>query len=158
MARRKLVRLAAALVACGGLGAAGLIASAGPAAADGYGPTAEFQVEISANLQDLAGNGSGGGIWFWAALSSDKTVDYQETDCAHNVPGIPTGALHSTSDTATWTDNGGTLTISGVQTALGPVNITVPDIVGHYVYPNSFPPLFGPTPFSALPAQVQVAP
>ena len=159
MARRKLVRLAAALVACGGLGVAGLITSAGPAAADGYGPTAEFQVEISANVHALVGNGSGGGIWVWAALGSDKTVDYQETDCVHNFPGATNGAVHNSSGTATWTDNGVTLTISGVQTALGPVNITVPDTIGHYVYPtNSFPPLFGPTLFSALPAQVQVAP
>jgi hypothetical protein len=159
MAWRKLASFAAALVACGGLGVAGVIASAGPAAADGYGPTAVFQVEISANIHALAGNGSGGGIWFWAALSSDHSADYQEADCVHNVPGAPNGAVHNSTDTATWTDNGGTLTISGVQTALGPVNITVPDTTGHYVYPNSsFPPLFGPALFSALPAQVQVAP
>src|SRR5215471_17461884 len=158
MAWRKLASFAAALVACGGLGVAGVIASAGPAAADGYGPTAVFQVEISANIHALAGNGSGGGIWFWAALSSDHTADYQETDCVHNVPGASNGAVHNSTDTATWADNGGTLTISGVQTALGPVNITVPDTIGHYVYPNSLPPLFGPTLFSALPAQVQVAP
>ena len=158
MAWRKLASFADVSVACGGLGAAGVIASAGPAAAD-YGPTAQFQVEISANGHALAGNGSGGGFWFWAALSSDKSVDYQETDCVHNFPGAPNGAVHNSTGTATWTDNSGTLTISGVQTALGPVNITVPDTIGHYVYPtNSFPPLFGPTLFSALPAQVQVAP
>jgi len=158
MAWRKLVSFAAGLVACGGLGTAGVIASAGPASAGGYGPTAVFQVEISANVHALVGNGSGGGIWVWAALSSDHTADYQETDCVHNVPGAPNGAVHNSTDTATWADNGGTLTISGVQTALGPVNITVPDTIGHYVYPNSLPPLFGPTLFSALPAQVQVAP
>jgi len=158
MVWRKLGSLAAALVACGGLGAAALITSAGPAAAGGYGPGAEFQVEISANIHDLAGNGTGGGIWFWAALNSDHTVDYQETDCVHNVPGATNGSEHNTSETATWADNGTTLTIFGVQTALGLVNITVPDTVGHYVYPNSFPPLFGPSLFSALPAQVQVAP
>jgi hypothetical protein len=154
----KRVRLAAVSVAGGGLGVAGLIASAGPAAAGGYGPTAEFQVEISANVHDLVGNGSGGGIWVWAALSSDHTVDYQETDCVHNFPGAPNGAVHNSTETTTWTDNGVTLTIFGVQTALGPVDITVPDTTGHYVYPNSLPPLFGGSIFSALPAQVQVAP
>lgn len=158
MAWRRLVSFAAALVACGGLGVAGVMASAGPAAADGYGPTAQFQVEISANLQALAGNGSGGGIWFWAALSSDHSVDYQEADCVHNVPGATNGAVHNSTGTATWTDNGGTLTIFGVQTALGPVNITVPDTTGHYVYPTNIPQVFSFPPFSVLPAQVQVAP
>jgi hypothetical protein len=142
---------------------------AGPAAADAYGPTAQYQVEISAGAHDLAGNGSGGGIWIWAALSSNKTVDYQETDCVHNVPGAQNGAVHNSTGAATWSDNNnGTLTIYGVATALGPVDITVPDTTGHYVYPEStLPMLFAapppalpgtPTPFSVLPAEVQVAP
>jgi hypothetical protein len=154
---RKTAGLTAALAACGGLGTATLIATAAPAGASGYGPGAQFQVEISANIQGIAGNGSGGGIWFWAALNSDHTADYQETDCVHNVPGAPNGAVHNSGE-ATWADNGTTLTISGVQTAVGPVSITVPDTIGHYTSPGEIPSPFGSPPFSGLPAQVQVAP
>ena len=159
MAWRKLASFSAVLVACGGLGAAGVIASAGPAAAD-YGPTAQFQVEISANVHALVGNGSGGGIWVWAALSSSNninSVDYQVTDCVHGVPGVPNGAVHNSSGTATWTDSGGTLQFQ-VNTGAGPVTITVPDTIGHYVFPKNIPPIFSPSPFTGLPAQVQVAP
>jgi hypothetical protein len=156
---RTRLKIAAAAVTAA-LASAGALTAAGPALA-AYGPTAQYQVEISAGAHDLAGPGSGGGIWVWAALSSDGSVDYQETDCVHNVPGATNGAVHNSTGNATWSDDTttGTLTIKGVDTFFGPVDITVSDTTGHYVYPDSsLPPIFGPSLFSALPAQVQVAP
>ena len=157
-------RAVAALGFASGLTAGVLLATAGAAFAD-YGLGAEYQVEISANLENLAGQGqsTGGGVWFWAALNQDGTVNYQVTDCVHNFTApsgpVPNGSSHNSGDT-TWTNNdNGTLTINGVMTGIGPVSITVPSTDGHYVYqPGSLPPLFGGSLFSAIPAQVQVAP
>ena len=162
----RISRPVAALGFASGLTAGVLLATAGAAFAD-YGPGAAYQVEISANINNLSiiggkAQGSGGGLWFWAALtptsSSGGTVDYQEDDCIHGVPIAPNGNAHNASST-TYTVSGGTLTIEDVATGTGLVNITVPSTDGHYVYPDSsFPALFGTSVFSLLPAQVQVAP
>ena len=162
----RISRAVAALGFASGLTAGVLLATAGAAFAD-YGPGAAYQVEISANTNNLSiiggkAQGSGGGLWFWAALtptsSSGGTVDYQEDDCIHGVPIAPNGNTHNASST-TYTVSGGTLTIEDVATGTGLVNITVPSTDGHYVYPDSsFPALFGTSVFSLLPAQVQVAP
>jgi hypothetical protein len=156
----------AALGLGSGLTAAALLATTGAAFAD-YGPGAAYQVEISANINNLSviggkANGSGGGLWFWAALtptsSSGGTVDYEEDDCIHGVLMAPNGDTHN-AGTTTYTISGSTLTILGVPTGPGPVDVTVPSTDGHYVYPDSsFPPLFGTSIFSMVPAQVQVAP
>lgn len=162
----KLGRLAVALAAGGGFGIAAVVGSATSASAD-YGASsgiqATYQVEVSANIHDLVGNGTGGGIWFWAALTPSSpganhgTAAYQETDCVHHVPPAPNEAVHN-AGSANWTDSGGVLTIEGVATALGPVDVTVPDTYGHYVFPTNVAPVFSMPPFSLLPAQVQVAP
>lgn len=162
----RISRAVAALGLGSGLTAGVLLATTGAAFAD-YGPGAAYQVEISANTNNLSAiggktNGSGGGLWFWAALtptsSSGGTVDYQEDDCIHGVPVAPNGDTHN-AFTTTYTVTGGTLTINDVVTGAGPVDITLPSTDGHYVYPDSsFPPLFGGSVFSLLPAQVQVAP
>lgn len=162
----RISRAVAALGLGSGLTAGVLLATTGAAFAD-YGPGAAYQVEISANTNNLIviggkSNGSGGGLWFWAALtptsSSGGTVDYQEDDCIHGVPMAPNGDTHNALST-TYTVSGGTLTIEKVATGAGPVDITVPSTDGHYVYPDSsFPLLFGGSVFSLLPAQVQVAP
>lgn len=164
MKRRRLTQVAAALTTLGA--SVGIAALAGSTAGASYGAGTQFQVEISAganSLPSLGGdtNGSGGGFWFWAALTPSSpiaksgTVDYEETDCVHGVPSVPTGAFHSThSGTTTYTESGGVLTISGVDTALGLQTITVPDTYGHYGASDvnlGF--------FSVLPnIQVQVAP
>jgi hypothetical protein len=166
MRRGRIGKIAGALALGTGLTAGALLATTGAAFAD-YGPGATYQIEVSANGQNLLGLGqsTGGGFWFWAALTPSSpgatsgTADYQETDCVHNFPGAPNGSTHN-SGNATWIVNGnGTLTIEGVNSGLGPVNITVSSIHGHYVYPSAaLPPLFGPSILSALSAQVQVAP
>ena len=153
---------AAALVVSGGLGAGVLALSASPAWAS-YGPGTAYQVEISANANSLPipgakANGSGGGFWFWASLTptsaSGGTVDYQETDCVHNLAGAPNGAIHNGGET-TYTLSDGTLTINGVASGLGPVNVMVPATYGHYGAAN-----VGLGPFTGLltNVQAQVAP
>lgn len=163
MAWKRVHRALGALVVGGGLGAGVLALSASPASAS-YGPGTAYQVEISGNTNNLTAiggraNGSGGGFWFWAALTptsaSGGAVDYQETDCVHNVAGAANGAVHNGGET-TYTLNGnGTLTINGVASGLGLVDITVPATYGHYGPASvSFPP------FSPLltDIQAQVAP
>lgn len=153
----------AALVVSGGVGAGVLALSASPASAS-YGPGSAYQVEISGNANNLtaiggSANGSGGGFWFWASLTptsaSGGTVDYQETDCVHNVTGAPNGAVHNGGETTYTVNTDGTLTIDNVASGLGPVNITVPTTYGHYGAANvSFPPFSG----LLTNIQVQVAP
>ena len=164
----KLSKVVAVLGLGFGLAAGALVATGSAVFAD-YGPGASYQIEISANTNNLSSiipiaktNGSGGGLWFWAALtpttSSGGTVDYEEDDCIHNAGIAPNGDIHNAGNT-TYTVTGDTLTIDNVPTGAGPVDIRVPSSDGHYVYPdNSLPPLFGASVFSALPAQVQVAP
>lgn len=161
------IRKAVAAIGLGSGLTAGLLLPTTSAAFAAYGPGVAYQVEISANTNNLSSiggrpDGSGGGLWFWAALtptsSSGGTVDYEEDDCIHGVSFAPNGDTHNASST-TYTVSGDTLTIKGVETGAGPVDITVPSTDGHYVYPDSsFPPLFGMSVFSMLPAQVQVAP
>lgn len=139
----KLIRVAAA---CATLGATvGIAALTGGTAGASYGAGTEYQVEISANVNNLSGaplygktDGSGGGFWFWAALTppssptaTSGTVDYQESDCVHNVPVAPNGDVHNGGE-ATYTDSNGVLTITGVMTGLGPISITIPDAYGSY--------------------------
>ena len=79
----------------------------------------------------------GDGVWLWIALHPDGTGDYAGADCIHTGsllghPGL-NGAGHERGD-VTWTDSGGTLTISGVGLVGGmfPVTIKVHDTYGHY--------------------------
>jgi hypothetical protein len=153
-----------------------------------YGPGAAYQIEISGNVNNLTdaggkANGSGGGVWFWAALTPTNeagdvvtgSVDYEETDCIHNVPFAPNGASHNAGET-TYTDDTttGVLTISNVGFSSGPgattINIALSDAYGHYVVgPDSSAPVFGSTGVTDsalvtgllngfLTVQVQVAP
>lgn len=152
-----------ARLTAGALLATGAVMLALPAQqALGYGGKAEYQVEISGNTQNLfgAGQSAGGGIWFWAALNSDGTADYENTDCIHQFSPVPNGATHNGSDT-TWTPNSpapGLATINQVQSGAGPIDITVPMTYGHYNYPDAnMPPLFGASVFSTMPAQVEIA-
>ncbi len=138
----KLGRLARVAAACATLSAtAGIMALTQGTASASYGPGTMYQVEISANVNNLgtAGgqtNGSGGGFWFWAALTPSApgattgTVDYQESDCVHNFA-VPNGDSHN-SGTTTYTDSQGWLTIYSVGTGLGAQDITIPDTYGHY--------------------------
>jgi len=129
----RLRRILAVFAATGALAVGLLVAAAGPAAAD-YGPGALYQVEISANN---VGSVPGDGVWLWIALYPDHTGDYTGSDCIHTGsllghPGL-NGAGNQRGD-VTWTDSGGTLTITGVALVDGmfPVTITVPDGYGHY--------------------------
>lgn len=142
-----------------------LLASPAPAWAD-YGPGANYQVEISANGNNLSAfggkaDGSGGGFWFWAALTptspSAGTADYQESDCVHNFA-VPNGDSHN-AGTADYTISGGTITIDAVMTGLGPLDVSVPSTYGHSTTAS-----FGGYPAAGLldaaltNLQVQVAP
>lgn len=164
-------RRAFALLLAGTLACGLMLGSSGTALAD-YGPTAQYQIEISGNCN---GPGScipsvvkGYGIWFWAELNSDHTGDYQAADCGHTGPGnVPgqTGAFHDSGD-VTWqytiTNGQPTITIYGA-TIFGslqiPIVVTVPARVGHYS--ETFAQAFDvPALGGSLPgwAQVQVAP
>lgn len=121
----------AGLAASMGLTLAGalLFAGAAPASAD-YGRTAVYQVEISANG---VGASTGGGVWLWIELSSDRTGTYTGSDCGREGPGAA-GAVPDSGD-VTWASSGGWLTISGVRlNGLGglPVTIQVHSSLGHY--------------------------
>lgn len=114
-------RMAAAVIAGGGLTAGALAVTAGTAAAD-YGPSAAYQVEISANTAQ-------GSFWIWAELdpssgvpTSGSSGDYQETDCIHlggghfNTQGQALdAAAHDSGSVASWSVGDGTLTMTGVQ-------------------------------------------
>lgn len=108
-----------------------------PASAD-YGRGAQYQVEISANN---VGGVPGDGVWLWIALNADGSADYAGATCIHTGsllghPGL-NGASSDRGD-GSWTDAGGTLTITGVMLLGGvlPVTIVVPDTYGHYVRPS----------------------
>ena len=148
-------KVLAAFVTTAALAAAFVAAVASPAAAD-YGPSALYQVEITANA-------SSGGIWLWIELTPSPgstttgTGDYQGSSCHHG-----SGATHEAGD-VTWSSSGGTLTISGVVIhGFGfpiPVTITVPSTYGHYSYPTgAFASIFSGLPPFPSRAQVQVAP
>jgi hypothetical protein len=129
--------------------------AATPALAD-YGTGAQFQIEISANN---VGGVPGDGVWLWIELNGNRTGDYTGTDCIHTGPAGLNGAAHEQGD-VTWTDSGGTLTISGVALVGGrfPVTVVVSDHYGHYVGPSdSFVQGFALGQIGGT-AQVQVAP
>jgi hypothetical protein len=90
-------------------------------------------------------------------LSTDGTVDYQGSDCAH----AGTGAAHDAGDT-TWSTSGSQLLIPNViLNGLGgfPATVTAPASLGHYTGTiGSFitlPPFIAP---SLGNSQLQVAP
>jgi hypothetical protein len=129
-----------------------MLVAAAPASAD-YGPTAVYQIELSAN----ASGRSGGGVWLWLELSSDGSVDYQGADCGHG----GAGAAHDGGST-TWRTTNGHLEIDNViLNGLGgfPATVTTPSALGHYTgtlgsfitLPPFIPPFIGTS-------QLQVAP
>jgi hypothetical protein len=130
-------RMLAGFAAAGALATALLVAGAGTALADNYGPGAQFQVTISANN---VGSVPGDGVWAWIALYPGGTGDYTAADCIHtgSLGGPPNHGFNEQGD-VTWTDDGnGHLTINGVALVGGvfPVTITVPDSFGHSVLPS----------------------
>jgi hypothetical protein len=140
----RLTTIKASVAAVIAAGAATLALPAASAFAD-YGNTAVHQIELSANISGL----HGGGVWLWIELSSNYTADYSGSDCGH-------GGAGAASDTgsATWTQTGGSLVITGVVlNGLGgfPTTITVPAADGHYVgtigtyltLPSFIPPSIG---------------
>lgn len=146
--RRNVRRLAVAVLACGAMSAGGLLASATTASASTtYGAGAAYQVEVSGSVTSFPsqlnpGPGASAGLWVWAALtptsSTGGNVDYEETDCIHNVAIAPNGSSHN-DGSATYTVNGnGTLTISGIGFGSGPgattISITVSMAYNHYTF------------------------
>ena len=152
-------RLALALIMAGSMSGGFLLSSATKASAD-YGSGAQYQIEISDNCNgpQLCEVAQGDGIWLWIELNANGTGDYAGSDCIHNSPIAPTGALVNRGDITSWSVSAGTLTINGVKLLGGtvPVTITVPATYGHYVQQTTqiFPD-FLPIPGQA---QVQVAP
>jgi hypothetical protein len=126
----------AVFAAAGALATALLVAGAGAASADNYGPGAQFQVTISANN---VGTVPGDGVWAWIALYPGGTGDYTAADCIHtgSLGGPPNHGFNEQGD-VTWTDDGSHLIIQGVKLVGGlfPVTITVPDSFGHSVLPS----------------------
>jgi hypothetical protein len=167
-------RAAAALLAGGGLTVGGLAVTAGTASAD-YGPSAAYQIEISANTN----HPSEGSFWMWTALTPASpgatygTGDYQETDCIHQGGGHATDAAAHDSGTLDWSLDlsSDTLTLSnvsiigGAETATVTVSVTT-TTYGHtngmtlvVTAPNPAPPGLPPygVPLS-FPSQNQIAP
>ncbi len=153
--RKLLAGGAAALLAASGA----VLLTAGSAFAD-YGQGATYQVEISANIPGV----QGGGVWLWLELSpttspTSGTGDYQGSDCGH---GANHGAAHD-SGAVSWSESGGTVTITGVTlNGLGGflTTITIPADYGHYALPGvgavmTLPPFIPP---SVGFTQLQVAP
>ncbi|UUL75475.1 hypothetical protein NG819_14865 [Pseudarthrobacter sp. Fe7] len=64
-----------------------------------------YQIELSANISGH----DGGGVWLWIELDQSGTGDYKGSDCGHAGQGGYPG-----SGDVTWTDTGGTLTLTGV--------------------------------------------
>jgi hypothetical protein len=144
-----------AAAGAGCLAAALTGAAATPALAD-YGVGSQYQIEISANN---VGGVPGDGVWLWIELNSNGSGDYTGSDCIHTGPAGLNAAAHERGD-VTWTDSGGTLTISGVGLIGGqfPVTVVVPDRSGHYTgASDSFIQNFALGPIGGS-AQVQVAP
>ncbi|HET6878448.1 MAG TPA: hypothetical protein VFH38_13030 [Jatrophihabitans sp.] len=144
----------ASVAAAAAVLAGGMVAAAAPASA-AYGPTAIYQIELSAN----ASGRSGGGVWLWLELSNDGTVDYQGSDCGHG----GAGAAHDGGET-TWQyiDSGTRIEIDNViLNGLGgfPATVTTPAAYGHYTgtlgsyitLPSFIPSFIGSS-------QLQVAP
>jgi hypothetical protein len=157
---RRVGRVALALGGAAALAGGLALVGAGPALAD-YGNTAQYQIEISANLP---GN-LGGGIWLWIELSNNGSGTYSGSDCGRGAPGAS-----SDGGTVTWSPSGGTLTIddvtlnglAGIPGFDNVVTVDVPAPYGHHAYDFAtvFPSVasFLGVPSGAGFAQVQVAP
>jgi hypothetical protein len=134
------------------LAGAGTLPAAGPAWAD-YGPSAVYQIELSANVSGP----QGGGLWLWIELNRDGTGDYQGADCGHG--GV--GSVHDSGD-VTWSTSGSQIVITGVVLkGLGgfPATVTAPAATGHYKGTvGSFITLPSFIPSGAGNSQLQVAP
>jgi hypothetical protein len=96
--------------------------------ANGYGPGAVYQVELSANI----GSPQGGGVWLWIGLYPNWEGDYSGSDCGHGE-----GAASDKGD-VTWHyagPNNSWIVIDGVVLnglAGFQTTITVPATYGHY--------------------------
>lgn len=120
MMRTSIGRVAAALVAGGGLSAGAVALGATAAGAAGnYGPGAVYQVEISANTKGATA--VLGNFWVWAALypaatgaTTHGTSNYQETDCIHLGHGHTADAASHSAGDGTWHVTGGRLYLTGV--------------------------------------------
>jgi hypothetical protein len=127
--------LAAMVVAAGVLGTGKALA---------YGKGTVAQVEFSGNCDNNAwcstNFGGTGGIWVWAALNGDGTVDATEAGCGHTVGGIhgPGGAGAGGGPIeGTWSTAPDVLTAVGegaFPVAIAMSNPTTPDLsVPYYV-------------------------
>lgn len=100
----------------------------GKSGANGYGPGAVYQVELSANI----GSPQGGGVWLWIGLYPNGRGDYAGSDCGHGE-----GAISDKGD-VNWHYSGTNdswIVIDGVilnGLAGFPTTITVPATYGHY--------------------------
>ena len=101
----------------------------------------------------MPGNGAG----LWIELNAGGSGDYAGVICLHTGPAGLDGAESGTGD-VTWSDTGGTLTITGV-TLIGHtvrVTITLPDSYGHYTEASAR--VMTPNIIAGGTAEVQVAP
>jgi hypothetical protein len=141
-----------ATLATSALAAGGVIAAAGPAAAD-YGTGEVRQIELSANVSGP----QGGGVWLWFGLNADHSGDYNGADCGHG----GAGAVSDKGD-VWWEQVGTDIVIHHViLNGLGgfDATVTVPWATGHYTgtigsfitLPGFIPPFIGTS-------QLQVAP
>jgi hypothetical protein len=124
-----------------------------PNALADYGTGAQYQIEISDNAP---GGVPGNGAWLWIELANG-TGDYAGAICIHTGSAGLDGAESDTGD-VTWSDTGGTLTITGISLIhhTVPVTLTVPDTYGHYTEPSST--VMTPNLIVGGTAEVQVAP
>jgi hypothetical protein len=137
----------------GALACPALLAAA-PNALAGYGPGAQYQIEISDNS---AAGVPGNGAWLWIELNANGTGDYAGAICIHaGSAGLDSAESH-TGD-LTWSDTGGTLAITGIRVIHGtvPLTITVPDTYGHYTEPSAS--VMTPDIIAGGTAEAQVAP
>jgi hypothetical protein len=154
--------LAFTAVGCSDAATAPITRSLAPHALADYGPSALYQVEISANTKE-------NGFWIWAELSPGPTGDYQETDCIHLGGGQGNdGAIHASGTLTGWSISNGILTMTGMKIIGGAETATItipvgPGVVGHYntatiTVTSAVVPIIPVGTQLVLPAQVQVAP
>jgi hypothetical protein len=124
---RPLVLIAAtATIAC-------IAAVAAPNSRAGYGSSALYNIELSANNVGVVA-GTGKGLWLWIELNPGGG-DFTGASCKHNGSTGPDTATPQAGDVTSWSDDGTNLSIHLVLTLSGlptPVTITVPDSFGHY--------------------------
>lgn len=130
------------------------VLAAAPSAFADYGTGAQYQIEISDNAP---GGVLGNGAWLWIELNTNGTGDYAGAICIHTGSAGLNAAESDTGD-VTWSDTGGTLTISGISLIhhTVPVTLTVPDTYGNYTEPSSS--VMTPNLIVGGTAEVQVAP